>query len=391
MRELLSMKETTIAFVTFFTLIGLVILSRLIRRLYYMKKSYYLRPSFLVLRKIKRSTAADFDCDCGGADCGGTACEASDCDCGGADCSGCDCSGTDCSGCGDLGYCLCLGTSYSRADGCYERDRRAERQARRDYNRGLSLEEKRLEQERQMHLKIEQENMLRKAKFDELKSSGYVPPDENASRIIDLASANPKTSILWLSTVTRLPAEEVMIVAENHPDFYLENDYVIDRRKIPEPIDMVAPKIEPEETKKIVEEGICPYCSNPFEIGSRYCLNCGAPLEYTESKVESQIEPISQPVLETHPTEQETVTYPERKRANVFSIISLILISGLGLLFIDNYAARMVGIVAVFLGFSLSFRGLVGKRKKAFGIIVLVLSLLATAAAIILILFNFPI
>ena len=198
------MKETTIAFVIFFTFIALVILSRVVRRLYYMKKSNYLRPSFLFLRKIKQSTAADFDCDCGGADCGGdcggTACEASDCDCGGADCSGADCSGcssTDCDCCGDLGYCLCLGTSYSRSEGCYERDRRAERQARREYDRGLSIEEKRMEQERQYLQAVEQEKLSRIAKVDELRRSGYVPPDENAAKIVDLASANPKTSLLW--------------------------------------------------------------------------------------------------------------------------------------------------------------------------------------------------
>ena len=91
---------------------------------------------------------------------------------------------------------------------------------------------------------IEQQIDKRSEKVDALRSSGYEAADYDRKKILDIISINPKTGLQWTSTVTNVPVEEITLIIENEPDYVIKNEYIINKKKVPQ--DSISPR-ESEE------------------------------------------------------------------------------------------------------------------------------------------------
>ncbi|NHJ38964.1 MAG: MptD family putative ECF transporter S component [Asgard group archaeon] len=400
------MKETTIAFVSFFMLFFLVIIVRVGRRLKRRKISSKKMPGLLLFSKIRRSNTADLDCDCGGADCGGD-CGGGDCDCGGGDCGGgdCDCGGadgcdcgdccsssssSDCSGC-DICFYGCGGVTYGGCGegGCSQQETRTRTKPRtrtkitKEEQKRI-IEERTIKDEQYYQKQKEQMEIVRSTRLKLLKESGYTVDEKDVAKVIELANVRGKVGLIWVSTITKLPIEVIMLIIENEPNFEVKDEYIVNRQLIPED----KPKTfyeqldeKPIISERKIREGMCAYCNNPFETEADYCPNCGASIEIPKEPIEPIIStPEEQVDTQAHyrVSSSEVAKKPKSGLNNipylalVFGVISIILI------FVPVYNI-IIQIMFLASAFILGVCGIILKKKRAlsiFGLIAGIISLI---------------
>ncbi|NHJ47005.1 MAG: hypothetical protein FK733_04375 [Asgard group archaeon] len=155
----------------------------------------------------------------------------------------------------------------------------------------------------------------RLAEVEDLKLAGYVATEEETNEIVDIVSTNPKTGLLWVSNVTKLPIAKIMIIVDDLEDYTIVDEYVVNKKMV-----------DVEIAEKVFE-GTCQSCGNPYEPDNVYCLNCGVKLEIVE-KTDTLVTPIT-PEDSTYQTpsypvpQQEVREEADVQRAYGFNFISL--------------------------------------------------------------------
>ena len=82
---------------------------------------------------------------------------------------------------------------------------------------------------------------------------------EEKMKVIDLVSKRQKTSILYVSNITKIPKERIFHIITENPDFTIENEYIINKR--------------------LITDTFCPECKNPVKPGLEFCTACGFKLK----------------------------------------------------------------------------------------------------------------
>ncbi|MHA1187843.1 MAG: hypothetical protein ACTSSK_13390 [Candidatus Heimdallarchaeota archaeon] len=94
-----------------------------------------------------------------------------------------------------------------------------------------STERSRKEQE-EFEARFEQEKIELKEKVEALRAKGYTASKRDKSKIMEIISNTSKTNLSWASGSTRVSKEEIILIIENEPDFEIQKEYIINKKKI---------------------------------------------------------------------------------------------------------------------------------------------------------------
>ncbi len=116
--------------------------------------------------------------------------------------------------------------------------------------------------EQEQHLaRLEIEKIEREEKVKKLRASGFEVTTRRKNKILETVNLSSEINTTWLSKSLSIPIEEIVLVVEDHPDFELKDEYILNKKKIEAKVN------------------ICPNCENVFEENSKFCPNCGHALK----------------------------------------------------------------------------------------------------------------
>jgi hypothetical protein len=146
---------------------------------------------------------------------------------------------------------------------------------------------------------------------------------QEKSRIKELTKGKEETNIWWISFTAKVPKEKIIEIFEEDPDFIIENGVVYNKELTSkEELQNVRKR---KERRERIAKGICPECEVPFEIGEIsevYCKNCGEMFEVeSESIIEMQEE--EQALLQEATQESSTIVKKKHPISqNKFTILT---------------------------------------------------------------------
>ncbi len=125
------------------------------------------------------------------------------------------------------------------------------------------------EQDEEKRKKALEEYETSKKKMKKTKS--IHSSDMEKKLVMDIIRQREKTGIVFISTRTKIPQEKIIEIINENPDYFIENEYVLKKKKLAE---VTIREKDVEITKKI-----CPNCDTPIEAGWDHCSNCGVRLK----------------------------------------------------------------------------------------------------------------
>jgi hypothetical protein len=84
--------------------------------------------------------------------------------------------------------------------------------------------------------------------------------EEKIQKIKEVLNQREKTSVLYVSNLTLIPAQKIISLLTNDPDYILVDEFIFRN--------VLIEKITPNEN-------ICSICKNPIKPGQKYCSSCG--------------------------------------------------------------------------------------------------------------------
>ncbi|NHJ38960.1 MAG: hypothetical protein FK731_02930, partial [Asgard group archaeon] len=107
------------------------------------------------------------------------------------------------------------------------------------------ITERSLEEQREYQVERDQARIKRNERIEILKERGFKASEENKKKVLELINIKPRINISWVSSVVRIPEEEIIII-EDEQEFEISDEYIVNTKML-----------EEEEKKQQINDSKC--------------------------------------------------------------------------------------------------------------------------------------